>query len=820
MPKPLVTLMTMAAALSAQAADNVLLVVNGDSWASTYIANEYAAARSIPASNMVVIRDLPSFEHMGVEDFRTRILRPALHTAEERGLAPQIDYLLYSADFPTAIDVTADMAGKQFPKPITQPASLTGLTFFYPLVQAKNPEYLGLNANFYFRGRAPLAPQAPLPAEERKAYAEILQVLQKAGAAHAQDPAKVDTDGLRALLPGFLALRSAHPKNGEILYNLACVYALLGDGEQGVNALRDAVGAGWWDMGQAMRDPDLASLRDRDDFKALRGLARQVKVEVAPAGGFRGIAGWLPGGRLMPPSQGMHYLLSTMLAYTSGGGNSVKEALASLKRSVEADGSRPAGTIYFMKNGDVRSTTREWGFAVTAEKLREAGVAAEVADGVLPQGKADVAGATIGAATFDWPKSGSSILPGAICEHLTSWGGALGEGESGGQTTLAEFIRHGAAGASGTVMEPYAIQAKFPTPLIHWYYAQGSTLGEAFYQGVEGPYQLLIVGDALCTPWKKRLSAALPVAKEGAPWQGLATLRPTAESSEGIGVANVEIHVDGRRMGAAPLGTSIALDTTRLADGVHAVTIVANGKDPLGTRVESTRPVLMQNQKPVKVTAKAAAAECAWDQELEISAAAEGASAIVLRHWSGEVGRIAGAKGVAKIDARRLGQGPVVLQPVALLEGGREVWGEPIRLRVVAPAALVSREPGGVVEPGFTVTPAEGAPSVAMEAKGDWLAKAGVKADGAFTVDAWFNVPEQDVYQFQIRGAADVKLEVDGKMQDWPRGKEWAFIPVHLAGGTHQLRLSARAVGAPQVDLRFGGPGAQRLAGARFQHRK
>lgn len=817
MPR-LFPILILAGALSAQAADNALLVVNGDSWASTYLANEYAAARQIPPSHIVVLRDLPSFEHLGVEDFRTRILTPALRTAEQRGLAPQLDYLLYSADFPIAIDVSADLAGKQLPKVITQPASLTGLTYLYAFTQKKTAEYLGLNANFYFRGRAPLAPQPPLPAEEQKTYREAMETLQKAGAAHAKDPkAAVDEASLRSTLPALLALKSAHPKNAEILYNLACVYSLLGDFEQAVGSLHDAIDAGWWDMMQAARDPDLHGVRDREDFKALAPLARKVKIELAPASGFRGLVGWQPGGRVTTPDQGMHYLLSTMLAYTSGQGNSVKEALAALKRSAGADGTHPGGTVYFLKNQDVRSVTREWGFEIAAQKLGEAHVSAKVEDGILPAGKADVMGAVIGAANFDWTKSGSTILPGAICEHLTSWGGALGDGEGAGQTPLTEFIRHGAAGSSGTVMEPYAIQSKFPTPLIHWYYAQGCTLAESFYQSVEGPYQLLIVGDALCAPWKKPLSVGLAGVKEGAVVKGLVAMRTKVEASEGLSATNVEIHLDGRRLAATAQDASFNFDTTHQPDGAHTLTLVANGNDPLGTRAEHSVHIVIQNQTE-SISAKASASEIPWDQELTVTGSAKGASEIILRHWSGEVARISGAEGSAKIDSRRLGQGPSIIQPVAVFEGGREVMGEPIAVRVIPPAALPAHEPGGALEPGFVVTPEGGTPAVVQEAKGDWLAGAGVKPDTTFTVEGVFNVPEDDVYQFQLHGATDLKMEVDGRAQTWPAGKEWFFLPVHLAPGTHRMRLTAKSAGP--FEARFGGPGARHLTGVKFQHQK
>ena len=41
-----------------------------------------------------------------------------------------------------------------------------------------------------------------------------------------------------------------------------------------------------------------------------------------------------------------------------------------------------------------------------------------------------------------------------------------------GQSPLSEFLRHGAAGASGTVVEPLTLlQAKFPLASMHLHYS-------------------------------------------------------------------------------------------------------------------------------------------------------------------------------------------------------------------------------------------------------------------------------------------------------------------------------------------------------------
>ena len=84
-------------------------------------------------------------------------------------------------------------------------------------------------------------------------------------------------------------------------------------------------------------------------------------------------------------------------------------------------------------------------------------------------------------------------------------------------------------------------------------------------------------------------------------------------------------------------------------------------------------------------------------------------------------------------------------------------------------------------------------------------------------------VGEHEVYwdpadQFQIRGPGKVRVVVDGQAQAWPRGTGWWFVPVHLGKGRHRVQIECKAEGAPQLDVRFGGPGSRRLDGARFQH--
>ena len=165
-----------------------------------------------------------------------------------------------------------------------------------------------------------------------------------------------------------------------------------------------------------------------------------------------------------------------------------------------------------------------------------------------------------------------------------------------GQTPLAEFLRQGAAGASGTVTEPYAIQAKFPSPFIHVHYASGCTLAESFYQSVTGPYQLLIVGDPLAQPWRRQFTLQIDLPGSDKPFFGEIMLSPRTSSVDGIHAAETELYVDGQRVITGNATDPLKWDTRKHANGPHAVTLVARGDDAVQTIARITLMVTIANE--------------------------------------------------------------------------------------------------------------------------------------------------------------------------------------------------------------------------------
>jgi hypothetical protein len=555
-----------AQALAIGGPENVLLVINPLSPDSLCIGNHYAELRHIPPGNLLFLGWDPKQETTDVDTFREKILKPVLRAAQEPIPGRQIDYVVYSSDFPWGIRIdedikkfTAELEKREqgkgeksatkspYWKTFTPVASLNGLTYLWEPVR-KRDFYLHPQANWYARTGAP-------------------------------EQAKVPT----------LAFSS--------------IMAFGPHGEVGIGA-------------------------------------------------------------------GRHYLLSMMLGVTAGRGNSRAEVLRYLERSAAADGTRPRGTIYFMQNGDIRSKVRQGGFPDAVQKLKALGVAAEIVEGTLPQGKSDVQGAMLGVADFDWKASRSTILKGAICEHFTSFGGDMHQGA--GQTPLSEWLRYGAAASSGTVTEPYAVPNKFPSPMMQVHYARGCTVAESYYQSLLCPYQLLIVGDPLCRPW-----ANIPEITVESPFPDQTVrdeirLKPKARFAGDVETGYFEMLLDGVKVcDCLPEGV-LKFDTAVMADGAHELRLVAVAKGPAPARSEKIIPFTTANHKrTIRVTCEPEKVVSPKKPLIITANSPKSISIQVFRSTLLPPLRIIhGDDGQVKIPAEDLGCGPVRLQVIGIGDAG------------------------------------------------------------------------------------------------------------------------------------------------------
>lgn len=520
--------------------------------------------------------------------------------------------------------------------------------------------------------------------------------------------------------------------------------------------------------------------------------------------------------------EGRRYYLSTMLAYTSGRGNSLAEVDRYLTNSLRADGTYPVGKIYFLTNTDVRARTREPSFKSSLTLLERLGIAAEITEGVLPRERSDIMGAMIGSVDYRFADSGSQVHGGAICENLTSFGGIMRE--NGGQTALSECLRAGAAGSSGTITEPYAIQAKFPHPLIHVHYAQGCSLAEAFYQSVQGPYQLLIVGDPLARPWATIPTVTVGgIANDKPTMSGKLTLAPGATTVQGKQVCRYELYVDGQLKQQAPIGGELSIDTTVWADGDHELRVVAYDDSPIATQGTWVRQVRFANHGGNPVTVRVEpAGTLVVDQAFTVHVEAPGAKKLELFSGDRSVATAATDRGSWKIRGAEIGLGRGSLQLVVKHgdNGPREQHRLLIPLEIIPAAPRSALEAVTETKPGIRLIREGHEPAVVERLADDWLTKAGVEAAQAIRLESVFRIDRDDLYQFQLDSSGQVELLVDGQpllSQDSPI-PSCCYALASLATGMHRLEIRATIDGGRRLNVSFGNCGTQAVAATLFHH--
>ncbi|MGI5869718.1 MAG: TIGR03790 family protein [Kiritimatiellia bacterium] len=258
-------------------------------------------------------------------------------------------------------------------------------------------------------------------------------------------------------------------------------------------------------------------------------------------------------------------LPSMMLAFTGARGITVMEAVTALERSAASDHTAPDGTVYFAVNDDVRSTCRHWQYqgAATALKSRY-NVRAVVSTNLPAASDFPLIGFMTGSRTV--PGDRLTLAPGAFADNLTSFGAAFHQAAHMKATT---WLKAGAAFSAGTVDEPYAIWAKFPSASIFLHALAGCTAIESFYQSVLSPLQILPVGDPLAKPWAPRIEPVVdPVAE---PLVGIVELKAEVKNEDPAVFLRFNWLVDGKLAGS---GRSFVWNTRTAADGPHVVRVV------------------------------------------------------------------------------------------------------------------------------------------------------------------------------------------------------------------------------------------------------
>jgi len=376
------------------------------------------------------------------------------------------------------------------------------------------------------------------------------------------------------------------------------------------------------------------------------------------------------------------YYVSGLLGYTGGQGNTVPELISMIDRSVASDATRPAGTFYFMSTSDVDRNVRQPQFATVVSTINSSlGGTAVSLSGVLPPSAPSVMGVMTGIANFDWATSGSTFLPGAFADHLTSYAATF---DIFDQTKVSAWIRAGASGSAGTVQEPCNYQGKFPHARLHAYYRQGLSLGESHLRSLQFvPFQGLFYGDPLTRAYSwppNQNIAGVP----GGPVSGTFTITPSGTATlAGAVILSHELFIDGATRGTVLPGGSFIVNTNTLDDGWHELRVLTSDNSPARHTRSWTGSINVTNDATVAGLTPPGDLNPALNTSLTFNLTGAGSGLTELRLLAN--GRVVASRttgGPLTLFARNLGPGRVRVQCEALLNGNLASRSAPVELNI------------------------------------------------------------------------------------------------------------------------------------------
>ena len=196
-------------------------------------------------------------------------------------------------------------------------------------------------------------------------------------------------------------------------------------------------------------------------------------------------------------------LRPTMLLASSN----IDQGKTLILKGLSSDGSAPKGTGYLMSTNDTARNSRA---SLYEESIRSVGNRFKLKI-IHSDSLSNAQDVMVYFTGLPWVKkiNTNNFLPGAVADHLTSFGGKLTDS---GQMSSLRWLDAGATGSYGTVVEPCNYTTKFPHPgLFLTYYLRGDTLIESYWRSVAMPGQGLFIGEPLARPWAHHSSKKLPI---------------------------------------------------------------------------------------------------------------------------------------------------------------------------------------------------------------------------------------------------------------------------------------------------------------------
>ncbi|SFV14601.1 TIGR03790 family protein [Pseudoduganella namucuonensis] len=178
--------------------------------------------------------------------------------------------------------------------------------------------------------------------------------------------------------------------------------------------------------------------------------------------------------------------------------DSVEQARDLIARGVASGFRAPAAGAYYLATGETARNSRAPYFP-RAGAVPQRRLTIHVRRAETLEDARDIMVYQTGKASVDKLET-LGFLPGALADHLTSFGGDL---YGTAQMSSLRWLEAGATASYGTVSEPCNYWQKFPHPTVLLsQYLRGATAIEAYWKSVAWPGQGLFIGEPLAAPYR------------------------------------------------------------------------------------------------------------------------------------------------------------------------------------------------------------------------------------------------------------------------------------------------------------------------------
>lgn len=368
-------------------------------------------------------------------------------------------------------------------------------------------------------------------------------------------------------------------------------------------------------------------------------------------------------------------LPNMMLGYVGEKGNDVDTVLKTIALGASSDHRGLHSGVYFVKSDDVRSTCREWQFESTVATLKTRRISASITN-KIPESARNVMGILMGAETVD-PSKIDSFAPGAMAEHLTSWSAEFQKP----QTKLTAWLKAGATGTAGSVVEPYSNFNKFPSARFFEHYSAGCTMMESFYQSIASPLQILLLGDPLARPYCSFFEASIIGLDELS-----SSFTYMAKVQDDLRGANLlyAFYVDGKEVRPFSDDISFKLRADTLSDGYHQMQLVVCAPGTVRIATLATKDFVVNCKsrsisfnpeiKKIDKRKHAIKVKLEGDEVPEKVKLVQGNLVLDEKAYEEEM--------ALTLDESLVGEGPCSIQAVAVYEDGMQVRSAPLMVSI------------------------------------------------------------------------------------------------------------------------------------------